>query len=147
MIRATLAWGLACLLGLSAPLTQASEGAALFAQHCAACHQADGSGTVGLAPPLLGEHWQRLGADRNYLVQVITQGLSGLIVVNGQRFVSSMPAFAGQLNDEQLAAIATHLQTLQQRTGPAYSPADFAAARSSAGNPTQSRALRMQLLK
>ena len=77
----------------------AAEGGALFAQNCAACHQSDGSGTVGLAPPLKGEHWQRLGQERSYLANVITHGLSGLIVVNGQRFVSSMPAFASQLND------------------------------------------------
>ena len=141
-------WGvLVSMIGLGAPLAHAAEGAALFAQHCATCHQADGSGTVGLAPPLQGAHWQRLGADRNYLAQVITHGLSGLIVVNGQRFVGSMPAFAGQLNDEQLAAIATHVQSLQERMGPAYAAADMAAARSSAGSPPQSRALRMQLLK
>ena len=130
-----------------APLTQAAEGAALYAQHCAACHQADGSGTVGLAPPLKGEHWQRLGADRSYLAQVITHGLSGSIVVNGQRFVGSMPAFAGQLDDAQLAAIATYVQALQERPGPAYSAADLATARSATGSPTQSRSLRMQLLK
>ena len=142
-----LAWLLASVLSLCAPLTQAADGVALFAQHCAACHQADGSGTVGLAPPLQGAHWQRLGADRNYLAQVITHGLSGLIVVNGQRFVGSMPAFAGQLNDAQLAVIATHLQGLQQRPGPAYSAEEMATARNSTGSPPQSRALRNQLLK
>jgi mono/diheme cytochrome c family protein len=146
---------MASVLVLCAPLTQAADGAvtgvdngaALFAKNCAACHQADGSGTVGLAPPLQGEHWQRLGADRNYLAQVITHGLSGLIMVNGQRFVSSMPAFAGQLEDEQLAAIATYLQGLQQRAGAAYSAAEIATARNSAGSPPQSRTLRNQLLK
>ena len=146
-MRATLWAALASVLALCAPLSHAADGAALYAQHCATCHQADGSGTVGLAPPLKGEHWQRLGADRSYLAQVITHGLSGLIVVNGQRYVSSMPAFAGQLNDAQLASIATHLLSLQERPGPAYSAADMAAARSSAGSPPQSRALRMQLLK
>jgi len=149
-MRVPLGAALATLTGLLALCTaqaHAAEGAALYAQHCAACHQADGSGTVGLAPPLKGEHWQRLGADRSFLAQVITHGLSGLIVVNGQRYVSSMPAFAGQLNDEQLASIATHLLSMQERPGPAYSAADLAAARSSVGSPPQSRALRMQLLK
>ena len=149
------AWTLASVLGLCAPLAQAADGmamgapngAALFAQHCAACHQADGSGTVGLAPALKGEHWLRLGADRNYLAQVVTHGLSGLIVVNGQRFVGSMPAFAGQLNDAQLAALASHVQDLQERPGPAYSAEEIGTARSSAGSPPQSRALRNQLLK
>ncbi|PUE05994.1 hypothetical protein B9Z51_17260 [Limnohabitans sp. T6-5] len=140
-------WGLASWLSLCIPQAHAEDGAALFSQHCAACHQADGSGTVGLAPALKGEHWQRLGTDRNYLAQVIMHGLSGPIVVNGQRFVGSMPAFAGQLSDEQLSAIATHLQGLQERPGPAYSAQDFASVRASAGSPPQSRALRTQLLK
>ena len=39
----------------------APDGAALFAQHCAACHQPDGAGTVGLAPAIRrvadGEVW------------------------------------------------------------------------------------------
>ena len=121
-MRATLWAALASVLALCAPLSHAADGAALYAQHCATCHQADGSGTVGLAPPLKGEHWQRLGSDRSYLAQVITHGLSGLI-------------------------IATHLLSLQERPGPAYSAADMASARSSAGSPPQSRALRMQLLK
>jgi mono/diheme cytochrome c family protein len=150
-MRTGLPWLLAGLLCMLTPLSHANDGlpngAALFAQHCATCHQADGSGTVGLAPPLKGEHWQRLGAERNYLAQVMLHGLSGLIMVNGQRYVGSMPAFAGQLNDAQLAAVASHLQSLQERPGPAYSAAEMAQARSSAGSPPQSRALRVQLLK
>jgi mono/diheme cytochrome c family protein len=71
---------------------------ALFGLHCAACHQADGSGTVGLAPPLKGEHWGKLGADRGYLPMVLVHGLSGPIRVGAQTFVGSMPPFA-QLDD------------------------------------------------
>lgn len=125
----------------------APEGAALYGQHCAACHQADGHGTVGLAPALKGEHWARLGNDRGYLAGVLQHGLSGPIVVNGQRFVGSMPAFSGQLDDTQLAAIATHVMGLQGRDGEAYSAAELKAARDAAGSPPQSRERRAQLLK
>ena len=147
-MHAKRTWWLAMALSVCAAVVHAADGAALFTQHCAACHQADGSGTIGLAPALKGEHWLRLGTDRQYLAQVISHGLSGPIVVNGQRMVGNMPAFAGQLNDEALAAIATHVQgTLQERPGQAYSAAEIATARSSAGSPPQSRALRVQLLK
>lgn len=125
----------------------APDGAALFTQHCAACHQADGSGTVGLAPALKGDHWARLGADRGYLAGVLQHGLSGPIVVNGQRFVGSMPAFGAQLHDEHLAALATHLMGLQSRSGEAYTAAELKAARDAGGSPPQSRERRTQLLK
>lgn len=124
----------------------APDGAALFAKHCAACHQADASGAVGLAPALKGEHWKRLGADRAYLPTVITHGLSGAIEVNGTRFVGSMPMFAaGQLDDEAVAAVATYLQGLQGG-GADYSAAEVAAVRAVPGNPGQTRQRRQQLL-
>lgn len=127
---------------------QAADGPALYAQHCAACHQGEGQGTVGLAPAIKGEHWQRLGRDRAYLSHVLLHGLSGLIVVNGERHASSMPAFGAQLDDEALAAIATHLQaTIQGRQEPAYSAAELRAAREAGGNPPKSRERRAQALK
>ena len=129
------------------PAAQATDGAALYGQHCASCHQPDGAGAVGLAPALKGSHWGKLGADRGYLPTVLAHGLSGPIQVNGQAFVGSMPAFAGQLDDASIAAIATHLRSLQGAQGEApYSEAEVAAARQAAGSPPQSRQRRVQLL-
>lgn len=122
------------------------DGASLFAQHCATCHQADASGTVGLAPALKGDHWLKLGAERAYVARVLLQGLSGPIKVNGQVFVGAMPAFAAQLDDPALAAIATHLRRLQGASDAApYSAAEMAAVRAQAGTAVQTRALRQQI--
>lgn len=131
---------------LLAPLVAAAQvdGTALFAQHCAACHQADASGTVGLAPALKGDHWARLGADRGYLPMVLVHGLSGPIRVGTQTFVGSMPAFA-QLDDATLAALATHLRKLQGG-GETFSAADIKAERDKPGSPPQSRQRRQQIL-
>ena len=123
----------------------APDGAALFAQHCAACHQPDGAGTVGLAPALRGEHWAKLGAERAYLPTVLVKGLSGPIKVNGQAFSGSMPAFGGQLDDTTLAAIASHVRRLQGADGD-YAAAELQAVRAKAGGPPQTRALRAQLV-
>lgn len=137
----------ALLAAFGVPAAQAADGAWLYGQHCAACHQPDASGAVGLAPPLKGSHWDKLGADRGYLPMVITHGLSGPIQVNGQPFVGSMPSFAGQLDDATIAAIATHLRSLQGAKGEAaYTEAEVAAARAAAGSPPQSRARRVELL-
>ena len=135
------------LLTLMLPLTalaQQPDGAALYAQHCAACHQADGSGTVGLAPALKGDHWAKLGSDRGYLPMVLVHGLSGPIRVGGQTFVGSMPAF-GQLDDAALAALATHLRKLQGGNE-AFTAADVKAERDKPGSPPQTRQRRTQIL-
>lgn len=145
-----LGWSLlvAGALGSTGALAQpARDGAALFAQHCAACHQADGSGTVGLAPALKGAHWAALGGQRDYLPTVLLKGLSGRIKVGGQTFVGSMPTFAAQLDDETLALIATHLATLQGAADrAAYTSADFAPIRQGPGDPAQTRQRRQQIL-
>ena len=124
MCRVMVREGLFALLGIGVSLAHAApDGPALFAQHGAAWHQADGQGTVGLAPALKGPHWQRLGSDRAYLPQVLVHGLSGLIVVNGERHVGSMPAFGAQLDDDSLAAVANHMQSVvQARTDADYQP-------------------------
>ena len=112
----TLRWSLGAALALGLPAAaQASAvaAAALFAQHCAACHQADGAGTVGLAPALKGEHWARLGPDRNYLPTVLLKGLSGPIKLGTETFVGSMPGFADALDDAALALLASHVRRLQ----------------------------------
>jgi mono/diheme cytochrome c family protein len=141
---------LAAVAALLLPLaaTAQADGAALFAQHCAPCHQADGAGTVGLAPPLKGEHWARLAADRGYLPMVLVHGLSGPIKLGGgTTFVGSMPPFGPQLDDAALAALATQVRRLQGAAADApYSAAEVKAERDKPGGPPQSRQRRVQLL-
>jgi mono/diheme cytochrome c family protein len=133
------------LLPVLAPA--AEDGPKLFERHCAACHQADASGTVGLAPPLKGEHWLKLGADRSYLPTVLVHGLSGPIQAGSVRFVGSMPAFGSQLRDEELVLIANHLRGLQGAAdAAALTAADFAAVRAAGGSPPATRTKRQSLL-
>lgn len=127
---------------------QTAPGAELYARHCAACHQPDGAGTVGLAPPLKGEHWARLGADRSYLASVLLHGLSGPIKLPTGSFVGAMPAFATQLDDAALAAVASHVRQLQGAAGEvAYTADEFKALRAQPGaNPNTTRQKRQLLL-
>jgi mono/diheme cytochrome c family protein len=137
---------LALALAVAGP-AMAADGAALFKQHCAICHQESAAGTPGLAPGLLGAHWQKLGAERSYLPTVLLKGLSGPIKVDGQSFVGSMPAMAPTLDDEALAAVANHLRGLLGAAGDKpYAATDFAELRGKPGNPTVSRTLRRQIL-
>lgn len=126
---------------------QSLDGAALFAQHCAACHQTSGVGTPGLAPAIKGAHWAQLGQTPHYLASVLLYGLSGPIVVDGQRFVGVMPGFARSLSDPQLGALIDHVAQLQGRTAVPQDPAALAVWRSAGGNPSSTRALREKTVR
>lgn len=92
----------------------AADGAQLFAANCAACHQADGTGVAGLAPPLRTDVWKRLGpSSRTYLASVMVSGLVG-VPLDGARYGAAMPPWS-QLSDSELAAIGSFV--LQKLNG------------------------------
>lgn len=66
---------------------------------CAACHQPNGEGQEGLAPPLVGSRWAVGGADA--LVR---------IVVNGKTSGSSTMPPLNALDDETIASILTYIR-------------------------------------
>jgi mono/diheme cytochrome c family protein len=141
--------GLALVLA-AAPAGAELAGAALFVQTCSACHQADGAGTPGLAPPLKGTYWQKLLAERSYLPRVIAFGLTGRIEAGNAVFNSGMPAQT-QLSDDQLAAIANHVAaTLNAASLPlgwkSYVGAEIATVRATRHASIDQRQLRKQLL-
>jgi predicted lipoprotein with Yx(FWY)xxD motif/cytochrome c5 len=75
--------------------TLMSEGHPLFSRHCATCHGNEGQGLVG--PALNG---MRNIAGTRFIVTTILQG----------RTHHGMPAFAGVLNDREIAALATYVR-------------------------------------
>jgi mono/diheme cytochrome c family protein/glucose/arabinose dehydrogenase len=83
------------------------QGAILFGMNCAACHQPDGKGRDGLAPPLVDSEWATGTPSRP--ARVIMHGLTGPIEVKGQTIKLDMPAF-GFLKDEQIAAVLTYVR-------------------------------------
>lgn len=97
-----------------APLTAAAQekGKALFDSRCAACHGANGAGIPGLAPTLGGAlPYLDKPAGRDYVLGVLTHGLSGKIVSRGQTYMGAMPPQT-DLSDEDIAAVVNHLGKL-----------------------------------
>lgn len=136
------------LLAAGPLAAQENDGAALYAAHCVACHQADAQGTPGIAPPLAGmlaRHVASL-AGREYVVRVPLTGMVGSITVNGVRYYSNMPSFAS-LSDAQVAAILGHV--LREFNGIAATDwlgAEFVqAVRRQGGTPNETHKLRTQL--
>jgi nitrite reductase (NO-forming) len=78
-------------------------GERLYQQNCAACHQPQGQGIATAFPPLAQSDY--LNADTGRAIDIVLQGLTGRIEVNGKTYNSEMPA--QQLNDAAIANILT----------------------------------------
>ena len=86
----------------------AAAGDDLYTTHCAGCHQPNGEGIEGTFPPLAGNP---AAADADYVAQVIGEGKSGPLEVNGVNYDSTMPPIAG-LSDEEVGQLADHVTGL-----------------------------------
>ena len=85
-----------------------SDGKAIFATKCAACHQANGAGG-GPFPPLAGNA-DVTSADTSGLIATVLNGRSGPIQVNGKTFSGAMPAWKDQLSNDDIAAVLTYVR-------------------------------------
>ena len=93
-------------------------GETLYKQHCAACHQADGSGMAPVFPALAGSPVVTGSLDQH--VGVVLKGRPG----------TAMAPFGPQLTDLQLAAIVTYQRNAWGNdTGDVVQPDYIAAAR------------------
>src|ERR1017187_9748215 len=75
-----------------------AQGKEIFLKICAVCHQPDGGGKDGLAPPLAGSDWV-LTTDSSRLVRIVLNGLTGPIRVNGKDWNLAMPPWRENLDD------------------------------------------------
>lgn len=85
------------------------DGAALYARHCTACHQANGRGLPGVFPPLADHVGDLVAADRAYPVQILLYGMVGPITVDGTAYNGVMPGFGASMNDAEIAAVLEHV--------------------------------------
>ena len=122
----------ASLLGLAAcgdgDSRPVDRGAAVYAQHCMACHQRNGRGLGETQPSLVGT--PTVAGDPGALIAWTAFGVRPAGLVRGRR-IGGMPQFHW-LSDEDLAAVLTHVRG---SFGNAYPPvtaamvADVRAAR------------------
>ncbi len=84
-----------------------ADGSRIYGVYCAACHQAQGQGLGGLAPPLADSAWVTGEPDR--LIQVALHGVRGPLRAADVEFDGEMPPF-GHLSDVDLAAGLTYLR-------------------------------------
>jgi len=77
----------------------------VYSRTCIACHQANGKGLPNAFPPLANSDY--LNEDIGRAINVVLNGLSGEVTVNGETFNSVMP---GQnLTDDEVANVLTYI--------------------------------------
>ena len=111
----------------------ASNGAALYGQNCAACHQAAGEGVPGAFPPLAGD--KLVQGDAHFLSRVVLYGLQGQVTVNGQTYNGVSPGFATSLTDDQISGILTYIRASWNNGASPVDAAVVSAERAKPGNP------------
>ncbi|MBX3695239.1 MAG: nitrite reductase, copper-containing [Steroidobacteraceae bacterium] len=111
---------------------QIAAGGVLFKGTCSTCHQENGRGLANVFPPLAGSDY--LMKDPQHAIEVVLNGLTGPITVNGNPYNSVMPPMS-QLNDDEVANILTYVLNSWGNSGPAIAKQDVARVRTSTKRP------------
>ncbi|HEU6448644.1 MAG TPA: cytochrome c [Verrucomicrobiae bacterium] len=112
-----------------------AHGKQLYESVCGTCHNADGSGKPGQAPPLAGSEWVNAKSP-NDVISIPLDGLSGEIHVKGETWNASMAAMGAGLSDSDLAAVISYVRTSWGNKGKPVMPDDVKAIRAKvAGKP------------
>ena len=101
-----------------APLTEPSspfdtralteQGGKVYAKHCAECHGERGEGVAGVYPPLDGNSSVTEPTGINATRMVLLGGFAPVTAANQRPY--SMPPFAQQLSDGEVAAVVTYIR-------------------------------------
>jgi mono/diheme cytochrome c family protein len=111
----------------------ASDGAELYDQNCAACHQATGGGVPGAFPPLAGN--KLVQGDAHFLSRVVLYGLQGRVTVNGHTYNGVSPGFATSLTDDQISRILTYIRASWNNSASPVEAGVVSAERTKPGSP------------
>jgi mono/diheme cytochrome c family protein len=105
-----------------------AAGKAIYLDLCSSCHTPDGKGVPNLFPNL-SEAATVSAKDPATVLRVILQGAQS-VATDREPTGPAMPAFGWQLNDAQVAAVATYVRSNFGKKAPAVSETDVKNARS-----------------
>lgn len=129
MSRALLAAGLLVVAMDAANADGVANGSQVFDTSCAFCHQAGGVGVPGQFPRLAGRAGEiaSKAEGKIFLPQILLNGMSGRVTVDGEQILGIMPGF-DSMSDDDMAAVLTYLTGLDHAPV-AYTADDIKAAR------------------
>jgi len=103
------------------------KGAKLYADRCADCHGADGRGVAGVYPPLDGNTSVNEPTGINAIRTVLLGGFAPVTAGNPRPY--SMPPYAQELSDEEVATVVSYIRQSWSNTAPAVRPSDVSTYR------------------
>jgi mono/diheme cytochrome c family protein len=109
------------------PRAQMADGEKAYKAACVACHEGDGSGAPRIYPPLPGNALLQ-SADPSSTLRIILDGAQTLTTPRAPN-TGSMPAYAKQLSDQQIADVTTYIRNSWGNAAPAVTPEQVAKAR------------------
>jgi mono/diheme cytochrome c family protein len=109
------------------PQSDMTAGAAIYAHACVSCHEADGSGAPRIYPPLPGNA-NLQSADPSSALRIILDGAQTVTTPRAPN-TGSMPAYAKQLSDQEIADVANYIRNSWGNAAPPVTPAQVRKAR------------------
>lgn len=107
--------GAATILLAATAARGAPDGQALFAQNCAACHQATGKGIPGAFPALAGD--KLVNGPPGPVISTVLKGRGG------------MPHFGDQLDDATIASVLSYVRAAWGNAASPIAPGQVATLR------------------
>jgi cytochrome c oxidase cbb3-type subunit 2 len=103
------------------------NGATIYANNCASCHQSDGQGVQGVFPPMAGDPVVT-AEDPTDHIRIVLYGLQGK-AIEGTEYQGIMQPFGELLSDEEVAAVINHERTSWGNDAPTVTAEDVARVR------------------
>jgi len=97
-----------------------------YKRHCLACHQRDAGGVPGMYPPLAGN--KVVSGDKNALIDIMLNGMSGEIEVDGEKYNGIMASYKN-LSDQEIANILNYIRSNFGNSGEVIKPSEIKARR------------------
>ncbi len=97
------------LFGNNSCANKYSDGQFLYKTLCANCHMDDGSGLIGLIPPIAGSDYLR--NNQSTLPCIIKHGLKGQITVNGKQYGGQEMAGFPILTEVEITNLCNYINT------------------------------------
>jgi mono/diheme cytochrome c family protein len=109
------------------PPAEMTAGAAIYAHACTSCHEADGSGAPKIYPPLPGNALLQ-SSDASSTLRIILDGAQTITTARAPN-PGSMPAYAKQLSDQEVADVTNYIRNSWGNAAPLVTAAQVAKAR------------------
>ena len=103
-------------------------GQAIYRDQCSACHSLDGRGVLQLFPSLADSSMAR-SSDPTTVIRMILRGARS-VATAAEPTAPGMPSFDWQLDDVQVAAVATYIRNAWGLAATPASAGDVSSARS-----------------